>query len=141
VANRLFSFVAALCTLVVCGAIFALVAARSVDPRQQFVSLSNAFHLSIYGDGAGGRLWVFNDSSYGPYMGSVIGIAGDPNGPKVSGVGDMAGVYYRMIRWPNGAVLWTLSFSLWYPLLFALPVPIVWLIRRTRHTRRGFPVE
>src|SRR5690606_18316582 len=78
-----------------------------------------------------------------PYGGSAVGIAGDPNGPNVSGIGDVAGIYYRMIRWPDGRSIWTLSLSLAYPLLLAMPLPLIWVIRRferfrpTEHLPRG----
>jgi hypothetical protein len=78
---------------------------------------------------------VFNDSSYGPYGGSIIAVSGagrSPNDPKVSGVGDVAGIYYRMIRWQDGKSLWTLSLSLAYPLLLAALLPFVWIVRRAR---------
>lgn len=79
-------------------ALVAWMMAGRIDPREQFVSLSRDCHLSVDARGADARLEVFNDTSYGPYRGSIIGIAGDPNGPMVVGFGDTAGVYYCTIR-------------------------------------------
>jgi hypothetical protein len=141
VANRLFNIAAAVSAIVLCLVIVAWFAAGAVNPRKHFVSLSSSCHLSVNARGADARVQVFNDSSYGPYGGSIIGLAGDSTGPTASGVGDVAGIYYRMIRWPNGTSLWTLSLSLAYPLLLALPLPVVWLIRRSRRSRRGFAVD
>jgi hypothetical protein len=139
--NRLFNITAAVSTIAFCVIVIAWIAAGRVDPRKQFISLSTTCHVTIDARGADARLEVFNDASYGPYSGSIIAIAGDPNRPKVSGVGDVAGIYYRMIRWPNGASLWTLSLSLAYPLVVATVLPALWVIRRSRHRGRGFPVE
>jgi hypothetical protein len=141
VATRLFNLAAAVSAMGFCLVVVAWLAAGAVDPRKHFVSFSRGCHLSISSRGADARVHFFNDSNYGPYGGSIVGIAGDPNGPKVSGVGDVAGVYYRMIRWPGGVSLWTLSLSLIYPLLLAAASPVVWLVRRSRRSRRGFAVE
>lgn len=116
-------------------------AAGGVDPRKQHLSVARDCHISIDARGWDARLEIFNDSSYGPYAGSIVGIAGDPNCPTVSGVGDAAGVYYRMIRWPDGRSLWTLSLSLIYPTLVTLVIPFIWFVRRTRRSVRGFPVD
>ena len=127
-----------------CLLVVAWFAAGAVDPREQRLSLSDGCHLSISDRRGGPRVHVFNDARYGPYSGSIVGIVrgpGDPNGPQISGVGDVAGVYYRMIRWSSGASLWTVSLSLIYPLLLAAALPLAWLVRRSRGSRRGFPVE
>jgi hypothetical protein len=140
-ANRIFNIFAAMSAIAFCLVVVAWLAAASVDPRKHFVSVSRNCHFSIDFRGADARFEVFNDSSYGPYSGSIVGIARDPNGPRVSGVGDSAGIYYRRIYWPNGVWLWTLSLSLIYPLLIASGLPAVWLVRRARRSRRGFPVD
>ena len=138
-ANRLFNVAAALSALAFCLVALAWILAGIVEPRRQHLSFSSRFHLSILARGADARMVIFNDASYGPYRGSIIGIAGNPNNPKVSGVGDVAGVYYRHIRWPDGESLWTLALSLAYPLLLAGVLPVAWLIRRTRLTMPSFP--
>ena len=84
--------------------------------------------------------WSFSNSTmYGPYRGSVIAMGSSPN-PTMTGFGDTAGIYYRIIRWPGGNVLWTLSVSLAYPLVMTMVIPVVWIIRRKLGTRRGFAV-
>jgi hypothetical protein len=135
VANRLFNLATAVSAVVLCLVVVAWFAASAVDPRKQFVSLSGSCHLSLDARGADARLQVFNDSNHGPYGGSIIavsGAGGSSNDPQVSGVGDVAGIYYRMIRWQDGTSLSTLSLSLAYPLLLAALLPFVWLVRRSR---------
>jgi hypothetical protein len=139
--KHLFNIAVALSAIAFCLLVVVWLTASSVDPRKKFVSLSTGCHLSVDARGADARLEVFNDATYGPYSGSIIGIAGDPNGPKVSGVGDVAGIYHRMIRWPNGTSLWTLSLSLIYPMVACTVLPVVWVIRRSRQRGRGFPVD
>lgn len=133
---RVLDIAAVVSAIALCFIAIGCFASPAIDPRQQFISLSAGCHLSIiYARGADARLLVFNDSSYGPYLGSIIGFAEDPNPPVVSGVGDVAGVYYRLIRWPNGNVLWTLSLCLLYPLIVSALLPAVWLVRRSRRSR------
>jgi hypothetical protein len=143
VANRIFSIAAATSTLAVLVIVVAWVGAGRVDAQKHFIRVSSSFHVSVDARGADARLELFNDAS--PYSGGIVGIAGDPRGPTVSGVGDAAGVYYRMIRWPDGRSVWTLSLSLIYPLVLAAVLPALWIIRRSRGRRRGrrrgFPVE
>ncbi|QOV87379.1 hypothetical protein [Humisphaera borealis] len=143
--NRLFNLASLLSAIAFCVVVVAWVAAAGIDPgidpRKQFLSVSPDFHVSLGARGADARVKVFNDSTYGPYAGSIVGFAGDPNGPTTSGFGDFAGVYYRMIRWPNGSSLWTLSLSLFYPLLAASALPIAWRVRRWRRSRKGFALD
>jgi hypothetical protein len=139
--NRLLNIAAAVSATAFCAIVVVWVAAGSVDPSKQFVSLSAACHISIDARGADARLAVFNDANYGPYRGSILSIVGDPNAPTVQGFGDAAGIYYRMIQWPDGAQLWTLYVSLAYPLMAAAVLPCIWAIRHSRRTQRGFPVE
>lgn len=120
----------------------AWIAAGHVDALTQFISLSDACHISLDARDMDARLVLFNDASYGPFLGSIISMAPGPNGAKVSGIGDVAGIYYRMIRWPNGDFHWTLSLSLVYPLVIAMVLPLIWLIRRSRRRGgRGFHIE
>ncbi len=131
-ANRLLNIAALGSATIFCLIIVAWLIAGHFDPRRQFVSLSRECHLSIDHRGEDGRLEIFNDANYGPYAGSIIAFTGDPNGPSISGFGDTAGIYYRLIRWPNGTSLWTLSVSLSYPLIVAAVLPAIWLFRRSR---------
>jgi hypothetical protein len=132
VAHRFFNLAAAVSMLALCFIIIAWCIAGAINPRKQFVSLWSGCYLSIDARGADARLEVFNDAGYGPYQGSIISVAraGDPTGPDVCGFGDCAGIYYRLIRWPSGASLWTVSLSLGYLLLAAALLPGVWLVRQ-----------
>jgi hypothetical protein len=134
-ANRLLNLAALGSAAVFCLVLVAWAMAGRIDPRRQHVSLSRDCHVSIDAHGADSRLEVFNDADYGPYCGSIIGIAGDPNGPTVAGFGDTAGVYYRSIQWPTGRSLWTFSLSLCYPLVVTAVLPIFYLVRRLRRRR------
>jgi len=122
--------------------VIAWLAAGAIDPRKQYVSLSPGCHVSVnlWGN-VDARLEVFNDANYGPYSGSITGVAGSPLNPTESAFGDSAGVYYRHFRYPNGAVLWTLSLSLVYPLVASMPLLLVWYLRRTNRQRRGFSID
>jgi len=123
------------------------VSSGSVYPRK-CVSLSSNCHISVcrvWADDAG--LVFFNDAGCGPYTGSIIEILGPQgqrgaNSPNITGFGDTAGIYYRYIIWPDGRKLWTLLISLRYPLILALPMPLIWLVRnyRRRKMGRGFPL-
>lgn len=141
VTSRLFNFAVAASVAVFCLIAAAWLAAGGVDPRKQFIRLSAGFHLTLHAHGADARVVVFSDPTDGPYTGSILALAGDPNAPTVSGIGDVAGIYYRMIRWPDGQSLWTVSLSLIYPLIAAALLPCAWIIRRSRRARRGFPVD
>ena len=115
-------------------------ASYAVDPWKHRISISQGFHVSLWGRGADARILFFNNAEYGPYRGSMIqaGAVGSPPPayPKVIGFGDCLGVYYRHIVWPQ-KVLWTLMLSLWYPVaVFGLCSVITgwrWRIRRARH--------
>lgn len=94
-----------------------------VDPQRHRIRLGPSCHVSLqHFDGA--SIVIFNDGDYGPYRGSIVGLAGDPNGPIAHGFGSTAGIYYRHFRWPDGSTLWTLSVSLIYPLMLASILPI-----------------
>ncbi|HUO07315.1 MAG TPA: hypothetical protein VM008_03215 [Phycisphaerae bacterium] len=118
--------------------------ARYVNPCKTSLPLLPDCYISfstIMGDA---RLHVFNDRR-GPYNGGIVALAGsypgDPKTPTGVGVGDAAGVYFRYICWPDGHILWTLSVSLVYPLTVFAILPLLWLNRRSRIWRRGFPVN
>lgn len=139
--TRVFNIAVILSTILFCLIVVAWIAGHWIDPRSEFVSISNSCHVSISTVRWDARLHFFNDSSYGPYSGSIIGIAGDPNGPKVTGFGDTAGIYVRWIRWRDGYLLWTFSLSLVYLLTASTILPLVWIIRRSRREREGFPID
>ena len=111
------------------------------QPRKDCLSFSGDFHVRLL-------RWphdFFSDKD-GPYHGSIIALS-SPKKPverifsKQQGFGDTLGIYYRYFRWADsGAVLWTLSVSLFYPMIvFAvLPAISLWSWRR-RVTRFSVP--
>lgn len=71
---------------------------------------------------------VYNQSL--PYRGSAI------PGAMLRSSLDLPGVYLRQWTWPGQAMTYfTLTVSLGYPLLLALPLPARWLARRLRARR------
>lgn len=116
-------------------------AMRFMAPRDIRLSLISSLHFAVSnarGSGGLGRVEIFNDAEYGPYRGSIIGIVGadakvyPPLDCKIAW-GDAWGMYYRYFRWQEGRILWTLSVSLWYPLLAAAALPLGrLLLRRSR---------
>jgi hypothetical protein len=89
------------------------------DAWHHRVSITPTFHIGVWNIGLDSRLVFFNDAEYGPYRGSIVGLAGNEY-PHTRGFGDTLGIYYRHFTWPD-SVLWTLAVSLWYPiLLFSL---------------------
>ncbi len=141
-ANRLFNVAAICSTAAFCASLAGCLLAGSVDPARQFLSLGRGCHTSIDVRSSDPRLEIFNDATYGPYRGSIIEVTapGHPSQVK-SAEFDFLGIYYRHIRWPNGATLWTLSISLVYFAVMSAVLPIVWIVRRSRRPRRGFPVD
>ena len=140
VMTRLFSGLAIFSAAIAVVLAIAYVVAGSVDPTKQFIRIADACYLSIEGRGVDSRLVLFNHSDYGPYHGGIISL-GEPNPPRVSGFGDIVGIYYRDIRWSDGAVLWTLSINLFYPIAITSLLPLAWVaLRRWRrgktHARR-----
>lgn len=98
------------------------------DARKHCISFSTDFHFAVQD----GRVSFFNDKEYGPYRGSIIALT-SPEWPierifsERRGFGDTAGIYYRYFRWADsGAVLWTLSVSLVYPLVVFTLLPAIW---------------
>jgi hypothetical protein len=95
------------------------------DPRKDYFSLSfsDDFHVAVLN----GRVEFFNVKDYGPYHGSIIGIAGVTKFAERRGFGDAYGIYYRYFRWAESeAVLWTLSVNLLYPLIVFAALPTIW---------------
>lgn len=95
-----------------------------LNPRDHHLSLREDLHVGVWNHGLEVRIAFFNDSEYGPYRGSMIGIV-DGQGNLYPPLErkryfDMPGVYYRYFRWSD-ATLWTFMLSLWYPIvLFAI---------------------
>lgn len=144
-ARRCFNL-AALCSANVLGVLaIAYLLAGGGDPWQHSLRVSPWCRLSLFARGHDSRLVVFDDSSSnGPYYGGIIYLfsgttdpgAADPNRPKVTAFGDTAGIYYRLIRWADGTVAWTLSLNLLYPMAIASLLPLIWLFRYSRRSRQ-----
>ena len=105
-------------------------------------------------------LCFFNNKEYGPYLGGTVELLDrkediDRFFSERRAFGPTLGVYYRYFRVPgSGAVIWTLTVSLLYPIIIfaALPVirfrklPAVWLRKwrrditaRTHRSSGGVP--
>jgi hypothetical protein len=107
------------------------------DVRKDRLSFSNGFHVGVYD----GRLDFFSDE-HGPYHGSIIAITSRERPmerifSKQRAFGDICGIYYRYFCWADsGAVLWTLSVSLIYPMIVFAVLPTIslrsWRRRVTR---------
>ena len=85
----------------------------------------------------------FSDKEYGPYHGSIIAVT-SPEWPikrifsKQRAFGDFCGIYYRYFRWADsGNVLWTLSVSLFYPMIVFAVLPTIWGWKRWRRVAVG----
>jgi len=141
----LFQILAAVSTVVLGSLMILWFLAQSIEPRSQHLSLGSGFHVSASGSMAKPRLDFFNDTVYGPYRGGIISVSGSGGGgggPDTTYYfGDVAGIYYRYFYWRTGAVWWTLSVSMFYPIVIACVVPVAWMIRRVGKRRTGFPVE
>jgi hypothetical protein len=44
----------------------------------------------------------------------------------------LPGAYYRHFEWETEPLLWTVIFSLWYPILLFAILPLLWIFRRAR---------
>lgn len=110
------------------------------DARKDRLSFSNDFHVGV----DSGRIEFFSDEN-GPDHGGMIALTSPHR--SIEGIfakqqmfGDTLGIYY--FRWADsGAVLWTLSVSLFYPVaVFSIP-PLVWTWhlwrRRARQSTGG----
>jgi hypothetical protein len=115
-----------------------------LDPRANALHITKRCHVGLTHWREGPRIVLFNDAQSGPYTGSIISMVGDPRPPTCTGFGDTAGIYIRIIRWPNGGSLWTVAVTLWYPVALAGIWPGIRFVRgllRNSPTRRGFSVN
>lgn len=99
------------------------------DAWHHRLSITRSFHIGVCNTGLDSRLVFFNDAEYGPYRGSIVGLAGNQS-PHTNAFGDTLGVYYRHFTWPD-SVHWTLAVSMWYPILMFSAWPAWHLIART----------
>jgi hypothetical protein len=130
--------------LAVCAILFPL--SFVLDPREHHISFSNELHVGV----SRGRIDVFNQASYGPYRGSLIGLSDGEGGiiptlQREIAVGDRLGIYVRYFRWNDPPwplnVLWTVSVSLWWPIGAAGVSAIACWNYRTRRAMRERRIE
>ena len=95
------------------------------DPRKYKISLGNEFHIGLHY----GAIVFFNDPEYGPYSGSIVGLAGSEY-PKAQHYGPRWGIYYRHFVWPNYQ-LWTLAVTLLYFVGLGLVISVTDLVLPT----------
>lgn len=103
------------------------------DPSKDHLSFTDTFHVAVQR----GRVDFFSDKN-GRYHGSIIALT-SPERPierifsERRGFGDTLGIYYRYFRRADtGAVLWTFSVSLFYPMIVFAVLPLMWGWRRWR---------
>ncbi len=70
----------------------------------------------------------------GPYNGSIISFTspGDPSPYETERRFDALGIYFRYFKFRivfPGEVLWTLTVSLWYPIILFSILPAIWLAK------------
>jgi hypothetical protein len=100
------------------------------DPKAVGISLAPDFHVGVIR----GHVFFYNDGSYGPYTGSVVGLTGSEY-PKVrGGFGYWAGIYYRHFVWPDYE-LWTLAVCVAWLMLPGAVVNLAWWM--SRHTAKA----
>lgn len=107
-----------------------------INAYDHHLSLTNEFHVGVVNASRwfDPRFVLFNNTDYGPYRGSLIGLSdgqgGIVGGPlKMRHFGDTAGIYYRWFLWPEGVNWWTLMVSLWYPTAFFAAFLVWWRMR------------
>lgn len=107
-----------------------------LNPSDHYLSLGDDSHFIVLGRGLDSRAVIFNDARYGPYRGSIIGLA-DVDGsvlPRLeeqAAFGDSWGIYYRYFR-RSDSTIWTLTVTLWYPMVLFAVVPVIGSLRGTR---------
>ena len=138
-ARRAFLVVTMISTAMLVITVLLFIAGWVISPWDQFLSFSDDFHVGVLGRGIDARIVCFSDSDYGPYQGSIIGVV-DADGslyPPLKSeyaFGDSWGIYYRYFEWSD-SILWTLTVTLWYPIVIFAIMPLVELTRRITHQR------
>jgi hypothetical protein len=125
--SRIFNTLSLISALLVACTVVSWPWSYKTDPRVDRLSIGDSFHVGVYR----GRLEFFS-LKIGPYHGSTISLG---DGSEISrwGFGDAYGIYYRYFRWADsGAVLWTLSVSLSYPMIVFAVLPTIWGWKRWR---------
>lgn len=109
------------------------IASAWINPWDHHLSISEDFHIGVWGRGWDVRLVFFNDRNYGPYRGSVISLDGFPVMQQELGFGDTAGIYLRYFHWSH-ETLWTFMLLIWYPTVMFAILPVWQLLRRNTGT-------
>jgi len=132
--SRIFNTVSLISAILLACTIFLWAWSFWTDPRKDCLSFSGDFHVAVQH----GRVVFFNVKDYGPYHGSIIALT-SPEWPierifsKQQAFGDICGIYYRYFRWADsGDVLWTLSVSLFYPMIVFAVLPTIWVWKQWR---------
>lgn len=139
--HRIFNTLSLISALLLACTIFLWAWSFWSDPQAQSFSFNKDFHVAV----CRGRVEFFNVKEYGPYHGSIIALT-SPERPierifsERRGFGDAYGIYYRYFRWADsGAILWTFSVSLLYPMAVFTVLPAIWAWqwRRARKAQKG----
>ena len=109
-----------------------------INPWDHYLSISQQFHIGIWGRGVDIRLVFFNDADYGPYRGSMISLDGNPPVDRAVYFGDTAGIYYRYFGVTDSS-LWTLMLSIWYPIALLAILPVWHLLALSRGDKGKSP--
>ena len=110
------------------------------DPRSRHVSLGDRFNVAVTSN-RGGQVVVFSDPQSGPYTGSILVLVfgdGQRSGRRVTGFGEMCGVYFRSIKdvaWQKRN--WTFMISFWNPIAIFTILPLFCLTRKWRRANRS----
>ncbi len=135
VATRIGKALVLTSTVALIGTIGVWTFASRVDCRSQQISLGPSLHVSAMRRGYDGQLLLFDDLKNGPHRGINAHHAVDVSRPLPGiAVWSSSGGIMAHPGWR------TVYVSLLYPVgLFTL-APMVWLLRRRKPARRGFPV-
>jgi hypothetical protein len=130
--RRVLDTIEVLCAVPLTISLLLLLVAPFLNPADNYLSFGRDFHVSAECRKFDSRIVFFNDTAYGPYRGSVIGLSDDdgnayPPLQRQLAFGGAWGVFYRYFRWTD-ATLWTLTVSLWYPIviLSAIVIGVTW---------------
>ncbi len=157
---RLFNFTTVCCGILFCAILVAWFVTGDVKPEKQHLSLSRDCHVSISEFLGGRRLSFFSYARWGPSLEGIWAVSGKDDPPNETAVYlggaagyirdpsirinwfDAPGIYFRLRQPTNGQSMWSLSVSLWYPLISSGVLPGVWMARRMGRNRRarGFAV-
>jgi hypothetical protein len=134
-------------TLLLVVSVLLFVLGFSLDPRDHHLSLGPSLHVGLTkGGDFASRVAFFCDGECGPFRGSVVALADSkgnvyPPFKQHRGFGDDGGIYYRYFEWDDYCgtghlIHWTLTVSLWYPIVLFAVFPVIWGWRQLGHRRK-----